>query len=107
MSKTPFVLIAGLFAATLACAPASAQNSAPGNSSCRDAHSDQALDASAGSGESIAVCKHPQAKLRPVAAAVKTEAPARAVERVAFNLPPDRECAMLSCTTFILTGVGD
>jgi len=109
MSKTPLVLIAGLLAATFACAPASAQTSSPSNASCKDARLDQVSDGNVVSSEPVVVCKHVKAKLHPAAAVVKTEtpAPARVVERVAFNVGPDRECAMLTCPTFILTGVGD
>jgi hypothetical protein len=84
MSKTPLVLIAGLLAATFACAPGSAQPSAPGNASCSDARPGQAIGANVVSNDG---CKAPKA--------------------IAFNVSPDRECAMLICKTYILTGVGD
>jgi len=82
MSKTPLVLIAGLLAATFACAPASAQTNPFGAA---------------------------KAKPHQAGAAVKTETPepARVVDRVAFSAGPNRECAMLTCPTFVLTGVGD
>jgi hypothetical protein len=87
MSKTPLVLIAGLLAATFACAPASAQTAPLANANCRDARLDQVADGKLVSSEPVIICKHPKA--------------------VAFNLGADRECALLTCPTFILTGVGD
>jgi hypothetical protein len=106
MSKTPLVLIAGLLAATFACAPAFAQTGPLASASCKDARLDQVIDGNVVSSEPVVVCKHAKAKLHPM---VKTETPepARVVQRVAFNAGPDRECAMLTCPTFILTGVGD
>jgi hypothetical protein len=87
MSKTPLVLIAGLVAATFVCAPASAQPAPLANANCKDARLDQVIDGNVVSSEPVVVCKHPKA--------------------VAFNAGPERECAMLTCPTFILTGVGD
>jgi hypothetical protein len=85
MSKASVVLIAGLLAATFACAPASAQTRPPSKLSCKDARLDQVINGNVASSQPA--CRHPRS--------------------VAFDAGADRECAMLSCTTFILTGVGD
>jgi hypothetical protein len=112
MSRTPLVVIAGLLAASFACAPASAQTNPFGAANCKDARLDQLVGGNVVSSESVVVCKR-AAKARPhqaAGAAVKPETPppARPIERVAFNPgQSDRECAMLTCPTFILTGVGD
>jgi hypothetical protein len=87
MSKTPLLLIAGLLAATFACAAACAQTAPLANANCKDGRLDQVVDGNVVSSEPVVVCKHPKA--------------------IAFNAGPERECAMLTCPTFILTGVGD
>jgi hypothetical protein len=87
MSKTSLVLTAGLIAATFACGPAFAQSSAPGNASCKDSRLEQVVGGRVVSSEPVVACKEPKA--------------------VAFNVGPDRECAILRCKTSVLTGVGD
>lgn len=118
MSKTPLVLIAGLLGAAFACAPAFAQGASPfGAADCREAHLDRVADGSILSSEPVIVCKRTDrtaallTRTRPAPPpAVRPEppAPAHVVDHVAFNgHQSDRECAMLNCPTFILTGVGD
>ncbi len=115
MLKTSHLLVAALLGA-VTCTPALAQSDALfGAGDCRQAHVDQVLDGKVLSSQPVIVCKQTPktaALVRharpPSVVAVAPPAPAHAVNRVAFNGPgPDRECAMLNCPTYILTGVGD
>ena len=118
MSKTPLVLVAGLLGAAFVCAPAFAQDGGPlGAANCREAHLDKVLDGKVVASEPVVVCKRTDktashlARARPPATApvrLQAPAPSHAVDRVALiGRVSDRECAMLNCPTFILTGVGD
>jgi hypothetical protein len=117
MSKTPYVLFAAMLGAAFVWTPAFAQSdNLFGNGNCRAAHVDQVLDGKVLSSEPVVVCKQtPKTaalvrRARPAAVAARPAAPpvpAHVVNHVAFNGAPDRECAMLNCPTYILTGVGD
>jgi hypothetical protein len=104
----------GLFAVLLACVSANAEAAAPFNpATCRNAQLDRVVNGQVVSRESVVVCK-PKGnaaanKRRTSMAASQPASPVEhVVERVAFAAPhnPEVECAMLSCPTFVLTGVG-
>jgi hypothetical protein len=118
MSKTPLVLIAAACGAAFLCSPASAQSAGPfASGDCREARLDQVAEGRLMSSEPVIICKRSEKTralvqrdgLHVVATQPRPEiAPVpRRVDSVAFGLPPDRECAMLSCPTFVLTGIGD
>ena len=119
MSTSPLVLFAALGAALLGSA-ASAQSVGPlAGADCREARLDKVVHGKVISTEPVVICKRTEALkaalandgLRLGAAARKPEpsADARKVDHLAFTppVPADRECAMLNCPTYILTGVGD
>jgi hypothetical protein len=120
MSKSPLLLTAAILGAGLLGSAASAQPSNPfAGADCREARLDRVVEGRVASSESVVVCKRTD-KLKALTrrdglhlAVVPPAAPLAVrpseTDRVAFTGAgqPDRECAMLNCPTYVLTGVGD
>ena len=127
MSKSPLVMVAAVLGAGLISSAAVAQTAGLfAGADCREAKVDRVIEGKVLSSDLVIVCKRTdQLKaalqndgiavapppLKPVQAQAKP-APTvdkRKTEHVAFTPPihEDRECAMLNCPTYILTGVGD
>jgi hypothetical protein len=127
MSKSPLVMVAAVLGAGLISSAAVAQTAGLfASSDCREAKVDRVIAGKVLSSDLVIVCKRTDqlkaalqndgiavASLpaKPVQAQAKP-APTvdkRRTEHVAFTPPvhEDRECAMLNCPTYILTGVGD
>ncbi len=127
MSKSPLVMLAALLGAGLVSSAAVAQSGGIfAGAECREAKLDRVIEGKVLSSEPVIICKRTdqlKAALqtdgiavaapppRPVQAQAKP-APTvdkRKTDHVAFTPPvrDDRECAMLNCPTYVLTGVGD
>ena len=118
MSRSPLVLFA-LLGAGLLCSAASAQSAGPfAGADCREARLDKVVHGKVSSTESVIICKRTETLKAALAnsgvrlAAAARPAPSpdkRKVDHLAFTAPvsADRECAMLNCPTYVLTGVGD
>ncbi len=127
MSKSPFVMLAALLGAGLISSAAVAQTAGIfAGADCREAKVDRVVAGKVLSSDPVIICKRTdqlKAALqtngiavaapppRPVQAQAKP-APTvdkRKTEHVAFTPPvrDDRECAMLNCPTYVLTGIGD
>jgi hypothetical protein len=113
MSGSPLVLLSALLGAGLLCSTASAQNASPfAGADCREAKLDKVLDGKVLSSDTVIVCKRTEqlrTALHRDGVRFAPEQAAAAPAHVAFTAPvaADRECAMLNCPTYILTGVGD
>ncbi len=127
MSKTPLVMLAALLGTGLAGSAAVAQTAGIfAGAECREAKVDRVIAGRVLSSDLVIVCKRTdrlKAALQNDGIAVATPAPRpvqakakpaptadkRKTERVAFAppVPDDRECAMLNCPTYVLTGIGD
>ena len=118
MSRSPLVLLSALLGAVFLCSAASAQTGSPfAGADCREARLDKVVDRKVLSSETVLVCKRTdqlRTALRKegvhlVSAPAVATPDKRNADHVAFTGPiaADRECAMLNCPTYILTGVGD
>ncbi len=127
MSKSPLVMLAALLGAGLVSSAALAQPAGIfAGAECREAKLDRVIAGKVLSSDPVIICKRTdelKAALqndgiavaapapRPVQAQTKPAPTAdkRKSEHVAFTPPvhDDRECAMLNCPTYVLTGVGD
>ncbi len=120
MSRSPLVWLSALLSAGLLCSVASAQTADPfAGADCREAKLDRVIGGRVQSSETVVICK----RTEPVRAALRKEGfhfalpPGQATaspdkrngEHVAFTSPvtAGRECAMLNCPTYVLTGIGD
>ena len=115
MSNSPLAFVATLLGAGLLCWAAEAQSLSPlTGADCREARLDRIAQGKVRSSETIIVCKRTdqlKAALAAAGAPVKAAGPERIIrsDRLASGEPvsSDRECAMLNCPTYVLTGVGD
>jgi hypothetical protein len=127
MSKSPLVLLAALLGAGFVSSSAIAQTAGIfSGAECREAKLDRVIAGKVQASDLVIVCKRTDELKtalqndgiavaapvpRPVQAQVKPAPTAdkRKSEHVAFTPPvrDDRECAMLNCPTYVLTGVGD
>jgi hypothetical protein len=124
MSKSPLVMVAAVLGAGLISSAAVAQTAGLfAGAECREAKVDRVIEGKVLSSDLVIVCKrtdHLKTALQNdgiVVAAPPVQAQAkpaptvdkRRTEHLAFTPPvhEDRECAMLNCPTYILTGVGD
>ena len=127
MSKSPLVMLATLLGAGLLSSAALAQSAgAFAGAECREAKLVRVIEGKVLSSDPVIVCKRTEQlrtalqndgiavatpPLKPVQAKAKAASTVdkRRIEHVAFTppIPQDRECAMLNCPTYVLTGVGD
>ncbi|MGO9417785.1 hypothetical protein [Roseiarcus sp.] len=119
MSRTPRVLFAALSAGLL-CSAAAAQSVGPfAGADCREAKLDRVTQGRVQSTDTVIICKrtdevkaaleHGGARFAAAPARPEPTVDRRKMDHVVFTapVPSDRECAMLNCPTYILTGVGD
>jgi hypothetical protein len=115
MSRSPLAFVATLLGAGILCWAAEAQSLGPlTGADCREARLDRVSQGKVRSRESVIICKRTdqlKAALAGAGAPVAAARPEQIIrlDRLAFSPPAnsDRECAMLNCPTYVLTGIGD
>lgn len=127
MSKSPLVMLAALLGAGLVSSAALAQSAGVfAGAECREAKLDRVVAGKVLASDPVIICKRtdqlksalqtdgiavaaPQPKPAQAQARPAPTVDKRKIEHVAFTPPvrDDRECAMLNCPTYVLTGIGD